>query len=220
MTQLPDGAFPALHAASKIVGKALYRPFYRIRIHGLARVPRTGPLVLIANHSSLIEPQLLYGVLPRCVVFLVKQELFTGVLGWYLQRIGQIPVRRGHPDPAPLRTATSVLSGDGMIGVFPEGTRGDGQVRSAEQGAAWLVRATGATVLPVAIRGTLRPGPRRRFRPPIDVLVGEPFTMEVGRGKTGLIDGTERVRGELARLVSALDQWRGTRAQQTGKEQE
>jgi 1-acyl-sn-glycerol-3-phosphate acyltransferase len=64
-------------------------------------------------------------------------------------------------------------------------------------------------VLPVATRGTRKPeNGRRRFRPRVDILVGEPFTPKVGPGKTGLDQGTEELRGELAALVKTLDDWR------------
>lgn len=172
-------------------------------------MPVTGPVVLVANHSSLIEPQILYGALPRRVVFLVKSELASGVLGRALRMIGQVPVRRGAADRAPLMTAVRLLRDGGVIGVFPEGTRGSGDVDHAEQGAAWLVRAGNAVVLPVATRGTFRPeGAHRRFRPKLDVLVGPPFRLSVQRGRSGLGEATEEIRRRLSDLVRELDELR------------
>ncbi|WP_236795371.1 1-acyl-sn-glycerol-3-phosphate acyltransferase [Amycolatopsis sp. GM8] len=203
---LPEGASGSLHDLGRAIGKVLFRPAYRIRVHGRERVPRTGPVLLIANHSSLVEPQLIYGMLPRRSVFLVKEEMFTGAMGWFLRRIGQVPVRRGEPDRAPLLTTAKILADGGLVGVFPEGTRGDGNVTKAEAGAAWLLRGTGAVVLPVAVRGTKRPADRkRRFRPRVDLLIGEPFRVEVGKGRTGLDLATEELRGTLAALVRELD---------------
>lgn len=214
---LPSGAVPWLHDLCRFVARWLYRPAYRVRVRGLERVPRTGPVVLVANHSSLIEPQLIFGMLPRRSAFLVKQELFVGVLGWFLRRIGQVPVRRGAADRQALLTVTRLLRDGGVVGVFPEGTRGSGDVLEAQQGAAWLVRASGAVVLPVAVRGTWRPpGSRRRWRPVVDVLVGEPFTLDVAAGRAGLEQATERIRATLAALVHAVDSARDSRAAQHG----
>ncbi|GAA5156621.1 MULTISPECIES: lysophospholipid acyltransferase family protein [Amycolatopsis] len=208
-TGLPEGASGRLHDFSRALGKVLFRPAYRIRIRGLERVPRTGGVLLVANHSSMVEPQLIFGMLPRRSVFLVKEEMFSGAVGWFLRRIGQVPVRRGEPDRAPLLTLSRILREGGLVGVFPEGTRGDGDVTTAERGAAWLLRGADAVVLPVAVRGTRRPpGSGRRFRPRVDVLVGEPFRLDVGKGRTGLTEATERVRGELAALVRELDDQR------------
>jgi 1-acyl-sn-glycerol-3-phosphate acyltransferase len=211
-TGLPAGARGGLHDAGRVFARYHLRSAFRIRVHGRERMPAAGPVLVIANHSSMIEPQLIFGMLPRRSAFLVKAELFDavgGLAGRFLLAIGQIPLKRGEIDRTPLMTAVGVLSGGGVVGIFPEGTRGAGDVGEAERGAAWLVRASGATVLPVATRGTLRPADgKRRWRPRVDILVGEPFTPKVGPGKTGLDQGTEELRGELAALVKTLDDWR------------
>jgi 1-acyl-sn-glycerol-3-phosphate acyltransferase len=120
-------------------------------------------------------------------------------------------------DRQALLTVTRLLRDGGVVGVFPEGTRGSGDVLEAQQGAAWLVRASGAVVLPVAVRGTWRPpGSRRRWRPVVDVLVGEPFTLDVAAGRAGLEQATERIRATLAALVHAVDSARDSRAARHG----
>jgi 1-acyl-sn-glycerol-3-phosphate acyltransferase len=206
---LPEGAVGWIHEIGRLIGRYAFRPAFKVRVQGVDRVPRTGPLVVIANHSSMIEPQLIFGMLPRRSAFLVKETLFRGALGRFFVRLGQIPVKRGEVDRKPLLTAVDVLKNGGVVGIFPEGTRGSGDVGSAERGAAWLVRSAGASVVPIATRGTLRPvDGKRRFRPRVDILVGESFTPEIGRGRTGLEEGTELLRGELAALVKTLDKWR------------
>ncbi len=183
---------------------------FRVRARGVSRIPLEGPVVVVANHSSMADGPILFGVLPRRVVFLIKQEMFQGVVGTLLRKIGQLAVRRGAPDRAPLLAAQKVLRAGGVVGVFPEGTRGTGDVAEAQAGAAWLARSTGAVVVPVACRGTLRPaGTRRRFRPVVDVLVGEPFELPNDRGRQALVKATEQVRDRLATLVAELDSQRG-----------
>jgi 1-acyl-sn-glycerol-3-phosphate acyltransferase len=206
---LPPGASPRLHDAARWVGTWCFRPVLRVRVHHAERIPAAGPVVLVANHSAFVDGPLLLGLIGRRAVFLTKQEMFRGPLAWLLPRIGQLAVRRGTADPAPLRAAVGVLRGGGMIGVFPEGTRGAGDVEAAQHGAAWLARTTGAAVLPVVARGTRRDaGLRRRFRPRVDVLVGVPLTVPPGGGRAGLAAATETVRAALAGLVVELDEVR------------
>ncbi|MGW4528106.1 lysophospholipid acyltransferase family protein [Amycolatopsis sp. NPDC004378] len=206
---LPEGSVGWLHDAGRVFARYHLRSAFRIRVHGRERMPAAGPVLVIANHSSMIEPQLIFGMLPRRSAFLVKAEMFGGIVGKFMLAIGQIPLKRGEIDRKPLMTAVGVLKSGGVVGIFPEGTRGAGDVGAAERGAAWLVRASGATVLPVATRGTRKPADgKRRWRPRVDILVGEPFTPKVGPGKTGLDQGTEELRGELAALVKTLDDWR------------
>ena len=210
-SDLPSGTSPRLHDLARWVGSWCFRPFLRVRVHHPDRIPANGPVVLVANHSALVDGPLLFGLLGRRAVFLAKHEMFRGPLAWLLPRIGQLAVRRGEPDRAPLRAAVAVLRAGGLVGVFPEGTRGTGDVAAAHHGAAWLARTTGAVVLPVVARGTRRgPGLRRRFRPRVDVLVGLPIAIPPGGGRAGLTAATETVRAALAGLVVELDRVRST----------
>lgn len=203
--QLPDGAWGWLHDFGRWLGTWIFRPVFRLRILGRDRIPRTGPVVLVANHSSMLDGPVLFGAIGRRVVFLIKIEMFTGALGWALRHIGQIPVRRGEPDRTPLLTAVRLLRAGGLVGVFPEGTRGEGDVSNAEHGAAWLARSSGALVLPVATRGTRKEPGKRRFRPRVDVLFGTPFALPAGRGRAALAESTELIKTNLSGLVAELD---------------
>jgi 1-acyl-sn-glycerol-3-phosphate acyltransferase len=206
---LPPGAWPWLHDCGRWIASWLFRPFYRLQVDHPERIPARGPVVLIANHSANADGPLLFGLLGRRAVFWVKQEMFTGPVGWALRRIGQLPVRRGEVDRRPLLAAVAVLRGGGLVGVFPEGARGSGEVAAAHHGAAWLARTTGARVLPVACRGTWRPeGASRRWRPRVDIVVGEPMAVPTGGGRAGLAAATETLRAELARMVRELDERR------------
>jgi 1-acyl-sn-glycerol-3-phosphate acyltransferase len=214
---LPVGSSPVLHDVARWVGTWVFRPVFRLRWHGARRVPAQGPVVLVANHSAFVDGPLLFGMFDRRAVFLVKQEMFRGVAGWVLPRIGQLAVRRGEPDRAPLLAAQRVLRGGGLVAVFPEGTRGVGDAASAQNGAAWLARSTNALVVPVVCRGTRRPeGTGRRFRPRVDILVGEPLAVSDVRGRAGLAAATEQIRLALADLVRELDGLRGGIDDQAG----
>jgi 1-acyl-sn-glycerol-3-phosphate acyltransferase len=201
-----------MHDVARWIGTWCFRPVLRVRVHHRDRIPASGAVVLVANHSAFVDGPLLFGLLGRRTVFLVKREMFRGPLAWLLLRIGQIPVRRGEPDRGAIMAAVGVLHGGGLVGVFPEGTRGSGDVAAAQHGAAWLARSVGARVLPVVCRGTRRPdGVRRRLRPRVDVLVGEPLELPPGRDRAGLGAGTETVRAALAALVREVDEVRRCR---------
>jgi 1-acyl-sn-glycerol-3-phosphate acyltransferase len=199
-----------LHDWGRWLGSWLFRPVFRIRVRGLERVPVDGPVVLVANHSAYVDGPLLFGLVGRRAVFLVKREIFRWPVGPFLYRLGQVPVRRGEPERTPLLAAVRVLRAGGLVGVFPEGSRGAGDVTSAQHGAAWLARSADAVVLPVACRGTRRPtGSRRRLRPVVDVLVGAPVRLPAERGRAGLAAATDELRRVLAELVDELDRRRG-----------
>jgi 1-acyl-sn-glycerol-3-phosphate acyltransferase len=109
--------------------------------------------------------------------------VFRGPLGTLLRHTGQIPVRRGTVESAPLRAALAVLEAGGIVGVFPEGTRGDGDVTQVRHGIAYLAVRSGAPVVPVAVHGTReRRGPRILVphRPPVSVAFGPPLHLSAG----------------------------------------
>lgn len=213
---LPHGSLGWLHDLARRLGTWIYRPFLRVRLHHPERIPTDGPVVLVANHSAFVDGPLLFGMFGRRVVFLVKAEMFAGPLTFLLPALGQIPVRRDVVDRRPLTAALGVLRDGGMVGVFPEGTRGSGDVASVRRGAAWLARAGAAPLLPVAVRGTRRPdGARRRFRPRVDVLVGEPLPPPSAPGRDGLTAATEDVAAALRTLVRELETPR--EGQQSGR---
>jgi 1-acyl-sn-glycerol-3-phosphate acyltransferase len=202
---VPEGSLGWLFDFGRWIARVPYAWQFRIRVHGRDRVPLSGGVVVVANHSSMADGPILFGVVPRRVTFLIKQEMFAGVVGTLLRWIGQIPVKRGEADRTALTSALSVLKAGGVVGIFPEGTRGEGDVASAQNGAAWLARVGGAVVLPVACRGTYQ---AKGWRPPVDVLIGEPFHLPEGKGKAALGVATEQVRDRLATLVAELDELR------------
>ncbi len=202
----------ASHASARAVdrgrrtGIVVNTVLYRLRLWHGDRMPASGPVVLVANHQHLLDGAVLFGCLPRRVAFLIKAEVVKGPLGWLLTSVGQYAVVRGTPDREPLMRAMAQLRAGGVIGIFPEGTRGTGNVDAVFNGAGWLAARTDATVVPVAIRGTARPaGSRRRLRPVVTVLVGQPFRVPGGGGRTIVAQATETIRLHLAGVVGELD---------------
>lgn len=189
------------------IGIVVNTVLFRLRLRHTDRIPASGPVVLVANHQHLLDGAVLFGCLPRRVSFLVKAEAVKGALGWLLTAVGQYAIVRGKPDREPLLHALAQLKAGGVIGIFPEGTRGAGNVETVFAGAGWLAARAGAPVVPIAIRGTVRPAGvrRRRFRPAVTVLVGHPFTVPVGGGRRPVAEATESIRVHLAALVGELD---------------
>lgn len=208
--ELPEGTWLWLHDFTRWIGTWCFFVGYRLHVWHRERVPRSGPLVVVANHSAMVDGPLLYGLLGRRSTFLIKQEMFRWLLRWLLPRLGQLAVRRGSGDRTPMHAAARLLRSGGVVVVFPEGTRGAGKVTNAHHGATWIARAGAAPLVPVAIRGTRRPaGSGRRFRPRVDVLVGEPFTTPTGENRAELAAATDEMRTRLAAMVAELDAIRG-----------
>jgi 1-acyl-sn-glycerol-3-phosphate acyltransferase len=166
-----------------MVVKPLMRTWFRIRLVGHEQIPGEGPVILASNHRSNMDPVLLASAVKRPLAFMAKAELFVGPLGWILRWIGQFPVRRGGIDREALRRTDAVLARGSMLGLFPEGTRGDGTFSSVHPGLAYIVVRQRCPVLPVVISGTERV--RRRFgwlpfASPVTIVIGPPIDLPAG----------------------------------------
>src|SRR5206468_8901071 len=101
------------YACVKPVVAVLMRLFFRVEVKNPEHVPLAGAVLLVANHSSLLDPPLVGGVLPRQLSFLAKAELFRiPLFGPLIRRLNARPVRREGPDPGALRMALRVLEED------------------------------------------------------------------------------------------------------------
>ena len=178
----------------------IIRRRYDVRVHHPERFPRRGPAVVTANHIGIIDGPLMAIFAPRPVHALTKIEMFDGKLGRFLKLTGQIPLDRFRTDLLAVRTALRVLREGGAVGVFPEGTRGNGELDTFRRGAAYLAMVTGAPVVPLTFIGSREPGghtnslPAKRAR--IDIVVGHAIAVEAVPWP--------RLRSEVATLTSDL----------------
>ena len=144
----------------------LLRPFarwfferrYDVHVHDAHLVPGTGPAIIASNHIGLLDGPLMAAFTPRPVHALTKKEMFHGRTGVALRAVGQIPLDRHGVDPTAVKDCLKVLRDGGVVGIYPEGTRGDGELERFHRGVAYLALATGAPVVPMAVFGTREPG--------------------------------------------------------------
>ena len=174
---------PWLVAVSRPFGSCLFRSLFRVTVIGGEHVPMSGAVLLAGNHSGFLDGPLVYALSPRSATFLAKSELFVGPLARPLGWLGQISVHRGHPDRAALRAGLAILASGGALGVFPEGTRGSGQLQEVSDGLAYLALRSGAAVVPLAVLGTAQAMPKGsrfpRWRARVTVVFGPPVLVDV-----------------------------------------
>ena len=141
------------------VAGPLFRGMLRIRVAGREHVPRTGPVILVANHQSLWDIPAIGAAQPRAVRYMAKAELFRPApFGAFLRMGGTFGVRRGEPDRDALRTVHETVELGGCVGVFIQGHRQEG-LEEAKAGAGRIAVVEDADVVPVAIHSRgWRPG--------------------------------------------------------------
>lgn len=199
--------------------RSVARAIVRIRFEGdLASLPKSGPLIVAANHASSADPVLigafLNQILGRPLNWLGKRELVEfWATGWMARRGGVHAVDREAADLEAFRTAMRILEAGQMLAVFPEGTRSrDGSLQHVREGVGMLALRGGAPVLPVAVidsdlmwpRGRLLP----RFGRRVTVRFGTPFVVgdELARegGPTKGRQATEAATRLVMTRIAAL----------------
>ncbi|MBO7935457.1 MULTISPECIES: lysophospholipid acyltransferase family protein [Streptomyces] len=204
MSELP----PSVKGADvgRRIGVGLMYGLWRPRVLGSWRVPATGPVIFAVNHSHNIDGPMVMGVAPRPTHFLIKKEAFVGPLDPFLTGIGQLKVDRHSADRTAITRALGVLENGGVLGIFPEGTRGEGDFAALRAGLAYFAVRSGAPIVPVAVLGSSeRRGRLIKALPPlrsrVDVVFGDPFDAGDGSGRRtrkALDEATERIQKQLA----------------------
>lgn len=179
--------------------------FANVQVPGRERIPRSGPLIVVCNHISNLDPPTVATILPRPPIALAKRELFGNrFLSFLLRAWGAHPVTRNSADIGALSFMRKVLEADRTVMMFPEGTRSRGNVgiRRGQLGAALLASWTGAPVLPIGIHGTERMQIVLRTVVPtgkIVMSIGQPFTVQANpRDRGELREATHEIMRRIA----------------------
>jgi 1-acyl-sn-glycerol-3-phosphate acyltransferase len=197
--------------------------YFRPSVQGRRHVPRTGPVILAANHLSFLDSIVIPLLAPRPISFLAKAEYFRrGRISRPLfTALAAVPVERGGHRAAQesLQTALGVLTAGGAFGIHPEGSRSrDGRLYRGRTGVAWLALASGAPVVPVAVLGTDRVQPVGRMLPRpgrIEVRFGPPMVFDEERGGRARRRVTDEIMAAIQELsgqapAGAYNEWKAS----------
>ncbi|MDH4352033.1 MAG: lysophospholipid acyltransferase family protein [Gemmatimonadota bacterium] len=205
------------------VARAAASVYYRIRYVG-EPVPRTGPVLLVANHpNSLLDPMLVVATAGRPVRFLAKAPLFHDPkTAWLVKSAGAIPVYRRADDPSQVEknfdafdAVYAELARGAAVGIFPEGlSHSEPALGPLKTGAARMAlgaaRLTGGAFPIVPVGLVLRR--KDEFRSSAYVVTGAPVAWD-DLAHRGVDDAdavhalTDRIAAGLQAVTVNLAQW-------------
>jgi glycerol-3-phosphate dehydrogenase (NAD(P)+) len=153
---LTRGVNPWLYWPVRAILVPFFRVYLRLERIGAEHLPRSGPLLLAANHRSFLDPFVIGALTRRPVYYVAKRELFDKRWqAWVLSALGAFPIDRGAGDADAMATARAILNRGDCVVIFPEGTRvRRGPLGAPRRGIGRLALETGARVVPVAVLGT------------------------------------------------------------------
>ncbi len=191
-TPCPEFRYPRrrlMRAVLQRLARVAFAVLSDLQIVGQENLPEKGPLLVVANHFSFIDPVAMIRTVPWPMDFVGGFQT-PNAPSWVTsipKLWGYYPVYRGTASRYALRAAEAVLAQGGVLGIFPEAGNWATGLRPARPGAAFLAVQTGTPILPMGFAGLLDVLPllRRGRRARVTVRIGELFGpfQAAGRGR-------------------------------------
>lgn len=207
-TSAPDKPTPDTYWLLEGVSLLVLNALGGLFVVGENNIPPIGPVLMVSNHVSYLDPVAIGDASTRRVVFMAKAELFKiKPLGFLLRGVDSFPIKRGKADRAAFKNTLAMLGEERAVCIFPEGTRSrNGEIGEAEAGAGVFATRTGCPVVPVYVHNSNRmlddKGKLHRGSP-ITVTFGSPFVLPKNMDKEAA--GRE-LMAAIARTKEAFEQ--------------
>ncbi|MDI6783269.1 MAG: lysophospholipid acyltransferase family protein [bacterium] len=159
---------------SRLIGLIICKLYFRISAKGLSNIPKTGPVLLVSNHASYIDPFLDGVLIPRPIHFMARSDLWNiKFLAWWIPKVHGIPIRRTGFDRQAVQTALDYLKNGEIVLIYPEGTRSvDGKLKPGMPGVGMMAHQAKVLVIPIYISGSFAAFSRKaRFPKPKKITV-------------------------------------------------
>lgn len=196
-----------VYRTARIISHVLLTILYGLRRHGIEHVPERGPLLLVSNHESFLDPPIIGVSIPHRVMHsMARAGLFEWpILGFLIRRMHTISIEEQGGDIAAMKKAIGALKEGEVVLIFPEGSRTpDGRMHEFKRGVSVLLRRSRCPVAPVGVVGAFEAWPRfrrlpRLFGPRIAVRIGEPTPHD-----ELLRDGPDEALRRLEREIAVI----------------
>ncbi len=186
----------------KKIANVVFKIIYRINVYGEENLQEKGSLIICSNHIHNFDPIIISLVYPRQIFWMAKKQLFRyKILAYFLEKLGAFPVDREEADLSTFKKSLKVLKNDGVLGIFPEGTRvKEIDLENAKPGVGLIALKSKTTVLPVFIEGNYKPFSR------INVYFGEKIDLSDYHNKRPSKDDYLLVSKNILKSIYSIKQ--------------
>ena len=175
--------------------RAIFNLISSYEVVGAENFPESGPLLVVGNHFNFLDPVSLVSVVPWPIEFVggFRTPNAPAAISWLRESWGYYPVFRGTGSTLIFRVTDAVLSQNGVMAIFPEGSSSAGILRPPRPGAAFMAARSESRILPIGFTGLCDVFPQlaKGKRAKVTVRIGKPFdAWEItGRGRERPGDG-------------------------------
>ena len=129
--------------------------FFGCRFYGRENIPRSGGVLLLSNHQSVLDPMLCGSGSDRQLSYVARDTLFkNSAFSWLIESVNAIAIKRGTADITAMKIIIEKLKAGHGIVLFPEATRThDGRIADIKPGFGLLSRRANVPVVPVVVDG-------------------------------------------------------------------
>jgi 1-acyl-sn-glycerol-3-phosphate acyltransferase len=135
-------------------------------------MPESGPVLVIANHQSYLDPVLVGLASRRYLAYLARESLFRNrFFKGLIESLDALPIDNKGLGKEGLQGTLSLLNRGKCVLVFPEGERTpDGEVHPFKPGISLLIKKNAAPIVPVGIDGAFAAWSRFKKTPSFSPL--------------------------------------------------
>ena len=184
----------------KIILNLLLSIFFRFKVTGVQNVPLNDKFIICSNHANNWDPLFISIKFPRQISWMAKKELFENkILSYLILKLGSFPVTRGDTDISAIKNSLKVLKNDGVLGIFPEGTRVQGfDIQNAKPGVALLTIKSKSRVVPIYIDSNYK------IFNKVKISIGEPIDYNLEDGKKLTSDEYSEISKKILKSIYRL----------------
>ena len=198
-----------LRKIMQVLARNLFHLLSHFEVEGEENFPKSGPLIMVANHFGFLDPAVFVSIAPWPMEFIGGAETpHAPKLVKFIPRLwGYLPVYRGTGSTYALKEAQRILNNNGIIGIFPEGGAWAQVLRPARPGAALLTASANAPILPIGLVGfpNLFPSLRKFKRAKVKVRIGKPFgPFKISGSRYDKRRQLDEIGHEIMRRIAAL----------------
>jgi len=192
------------HEGGRLLLVGILYLIYRVKVYNKENLPTDGPVVVLSNHQSFLDPLICQNWRWRPFYYVTRDTLYRGFWGRIIDGFYTIPINQEGADLKSMRAIIDILKKGHIVCLYPEGARTyDGKIAEIKPGFSLLVRRSKATIVPMVMDGIFDRWPRTKKFPKLGGRVGIMYGKPISADRIKQV-GEEVFVCELTKIMQTM----------------